>query len=83
MAFSDLGIHKRNDIGITKYFYYNFLTNVDLLNIYNCSNNSFNFLSKYIHTYHILYVCYIYIYTLHIYVYIYILLRLEKLGRML
>ena len=83
VVFSDPSIHKRDDIGITKYFYYKFLTNAHLLNIYSCSNNSFKFFSNYIHIniYHILYV--LYTHTLHISVYIYILFCLEKLGRML
>lgn len=51
----------RNDTGIAKYFYYKLLTNVCLLNIYNGSNYSSKFLSKYIHTYHMLYVLCIYI----------------------
>ena len=68
VVFSDPGIHKRDDIGITKYFCYKFLTNAHLLNIYSCSNNSFNsFLTIYI----LLYIIY-YIHIHYIYVYIFI-----------
>ena len=69
VVFSDLGIHKRDDIGITKYFCYKFLTNAHLLNIYSCSNNSFKFLSNYIHIN--IYMYYIHIHYIYVYIFIF------------